>query len=87
MMPNKTEFGYVFFGELEYNTIVYINPKAPDIVSLGMQFFGSENGIERIFFKKFCFFSRFLLNSGVEFFKQLIKCFGGYYSHYFLRSS
>lgn len=77
MVAYKAEFNRILICELEYNSVVNVDSKAPDIMSFWMEFFCSEYGIERVLPEKL----RFLICFALDFFRKVkekfIKCGSG----------
>jgi len=49
MMAYEPKLSRIFAREFEYNPIMEVNSEAPDIMSFGMKFFSSQDGIKRVF--------------------------------------
>ena len=62
MVGDIAKFGMIRPHKFENNPIGLIHSEAPDFVLLGMQFFGSERGMEGVAFEQPCFFGCLTLN-------------------------
>ncbi len=51
----EAEFNRILICKLEYNSVVNIDSKAPDVMSFWMEFFGSEYRVERVSSEQRCF--------------------------------
>lgn len=56
MMTYKTEFGVIGRYKFKDDSIGDIYPKAPDLVSFGMQFLNSERSMKGVIFEKLLLF-------------------------------
>lgn len=78
MMANKTELSMIGINKLEYDPVRDIHPKAPDLVTFGMELFKSQGWMKRVVLEKVCLLYRLFLDRFRKGFKELIKsCSGG----------
>lgn len=78
VMSYKAEFSVISTKKLKDNSVGDIDSEAPDLVSLGVQFFNSQGGVKRVIFEKFCLVYGLFLNRLWKFSKEPVEgCCGG----------
>ena len=73
MMANKTELSMIGINKLEYDPVRDVHPKAPDLVTFGMELLESQGWMKRVVLEKVCLLYRLFLDIFRKGFKELIK--------------
>ncbi|MCZ7627108.1 MAG: hypothetical protein FIA90_06135 [candidate division NC10 bacterium] len=76
VVPNITEFRLIGSDKSEDDPVCLVDPEAPDLMMLGVQFLGMKRRVEGIAFEQVRFGSSFPLDGGRQFLKEPIECGG-----------
>lgn len=87
MMADKAKLGNVWSGEFEYDAIVEVNAKAPNLARFWMKFLGAQDRVKRVLLKKLGLLRGLALNLFIEGFEETVKGLGCNNLHYSPMSS